>query len=140
VSGPPGVAGVLETALYVADLKRATEFYQSLFGFAKLDGDARFTALEVPNRQVLLLFQRGGTTEPVRLAFGVIPPHDGAGNLHFALSIAERDLAAWESRLAERGITIEGRVRWPRGATSVYFRDLDGHLVELATPGLWWPR
>lgn len=139
---PPGVTGVLETALYVADVGRATAFYQALFGFARLDGDARFAALEVagPFRQVLLLFQRGGTTEPVRLPFGVIPPHDGAGNLHFALSIAERDLAAWESRLGERGIAIEGRVRWPRGGTSLYFRDPDGHLVELATPGLWWPK
>ena len=28
-----------------------------------------------------------------------------------------------------------------KGATignSVYFRDPDGHLLELATPGLWW--
>jgi catechol 2,3-dioxygenase-like lactoylglutathione lyase family enzyme len=28
-------------------------------------------------------------------------------------------------------------VRWPRGGESIYFRDPDGHLVELATPGLW---
>jgi catechol 2,3-dioxygenase-like lactoylglutathione lyase family enzyme len=24
-----------------------------------------------------------------------------------------------------------------RGGTSLYFRDPDGHLLELATPGLW---
>jgi catechol 2,3-dioxygenase-like lactoylglutathione lyase family enzyme len=28
-------------------------------------------------------------------------------------------------------------VGWPRGGRSVYFRDPDGHSVELATPGLW---
>ena len=27
--------------------------------------------------------------------------------------------------------------KWPRGGESVYFRDPDGHLLELATPGLW---
>lgn len=140
IGSQPAVAGVLETALYVADLTRATEFYQSLFGFSTLDGDARFTALEVPGRQVLLLFRRGRSTEPIRLPGGAIPPHDGAGHLHFALAIPEPELAGWEARLASRGITIESRMRWPRGGTSIYFRDPDGHLVELATPGLWWPK
>ncbi|MGH7546925.1 MAG: VOC family protein [Gemmatimonadales bacterium] len=134
------VAGVLETALYVADIARATEFYQSLFGFPRLGGDARFTALEVPGRQVLLLFRRGESTEPIRLPGGAIPPHDGAGQLHFALAIPEPELDRWEARLASRGIPIESRVHWPRGGTSIYFRDPDGHLVELATPGLWWPK
>jgi catechol 2,3-dioxygenase-like lactoylglutathione lyase family enzyme len=34
-------------------------------------------------------------------------------------------------------VPIEGRTQWPRGSTSIYFRDPDGHLLELATPGLW---
>ncbi|MFN0129142.1 MAG: hypothetical protein ACKV19_20930 [Verrucomicrobiales bacterium] len=34
-------------------------------------------------------------------------------------------------------IPVESRIRWPGGATSLYFRDPDGHAVELATPGLW---
>jgi len=32
---------------------------------------------------------------------------------------------------------VEGRVDWPAGGKSVYFRDPDGHMLELATPGLW---
>ena len=35
------------------------------------------------------------------------------------------------------GIAVEGRTTWSRGGISIYFRDPDGHLVELATPGLW---
>ena len=46
-------------------------------------------------------------------------------------------MSAWERHLATRGIAIESRVTWPRGGTSLYFRDLDGHSIELATPGLW---
>jgi len=33
--------------------------------------------------------------------------------------------------------SVESRVRAERGATCLYLRDPDGHLVELATPGLW---
>ncbi|MEP7038442.1 MAG: glyoxalase, partial [Acidobacteriota bacterium] len=32
---------------------------------------------------------------------------------------------------------IESKVKWERGGTSIYFRDPDKHLLELATPGLW---
>jgi len=46
-------------------------------------------------------------------------------------------LEAWEKHLEENGIAIESKVRWERGGQSLYFRDPDGNLVELATPGLW---
>jgi catechol 2,3-dioxygenase-like lactoylglutathione lyase family enzyme len=39
--------------------------------------------------------------------------------------------------LREQGVAIEGRTDWSRGGHSIYFRDPDGHLLELATPGLW---
>ena len=88
-------------------------------------------------RDVLLLFLEGGTPVAVETPGGSIPPHDAHGQMHFALAVAAADLPAWERRLAERGIEIESRVHWSRGGTSLYFRDPDGHLVELATPGLW---
>ena len=54
-----------------------------------------------------------------------------------AFSIAADALAEWEARLSEAGVAIESRVKWPRGGESIYFRDPDGHVLELATPGLW---
>jgi catechol 2,3-dioxygenase-like lactoylglutathione lyase family enzyme len=83
------------------------------------------------------LFLRGHSLETVHLPGGTIPPHDGSGPLHIAFSIAAGALVAWEAKLADAGIAIEGRIKWPRGGESIYFRDPDGHLVELATPGLW---
>jgi catechol 2,3-dioxygenase-like lactoylglutathione lyase family enzyme len=68
---------------------------------------------------------------------GTIPPHDGSGPLHVAFAVSRDDLPAWETRLAAHALPIEGRTDWPRGGTSIYFRDPDGHLLELATPGLW---
>jgi catechol 2,3-dioxygenase-like lactoylglutathione lyase family enzyme len=52
-------------------------------------------------------------------------------------AISAEELSAWEDRLRERQIPISSKVIWPRGGTSIYFQDPDGHVLELATPGLW---
>jgi len=131
------VTGVLETAIYVEDVRRAAEFYRRIFGFDEIGRDDRFCALSVAGRQVFLIFKKGATLQPIPLPGGVVPPHDGSGQLHFAFSVPAADLPAWEQRLAENGIAIESRVAWPRGGLSIYFRDPDGHLAELITPGCW---
>lgn len=134
----PPITGLLETSVYAADVKTTAAFYRDFFGFKALVESPRLVAFEVAERHVLLVFQRGATEVDVTDARGTIPGHDGAGRLHLALSIAADNLAAWRMRLAERAIPIAGEYRWPRGGTSLYFRDPDGALVELATPGLWW--
>jgi len=133
----PEVHGLLETSLYVADLARAAAFYQDVFGLRVLARDERFCALAVAGRQVLLLFRHGGSLTPSQTPGGTIGPHDARGQIHLAFAAAAEDLAGWRERLAGRGVALESEVRWPRGGTSLYFRDPDGHLVELATPGIW---
>ena len=133
----PRLNGVLETCLYVDDAERAGYFYEQVFGLSRIYADQRLRAYDVGGRGILLLFRRGQSLETVTLPGGTIPPHDGHGPVHLAFSIAADELAAWEERLAAAGIAIEGRTQWPRGGTSIYFRDPDGHLLELATPGLW---
>jgi catechol 2,3-dioxygenase-like lactoylglutathione lyase family enzyme len=129
--------GVIETALYVDDLARAARFYEDILGLSVLTADSRFRAYDVGGRSVLLVFQRGATLETVRMPGGTIPPHDGHGPLHIAFAVGGEDLPEWETRLAQNGVAIEGRTHWSRGGDSIYFRDPDGHLLELATPGLW---
>ena len=131
------ILGLLESALYVEDVERAARFYEDLFELERMVGDRRFCALNVAGRQVLLLFERGSAAHPTTTPAGVIPPHDGRGTLHLAFSIDAGELDPWRSRLELRGIAIESTVHWPRGGTSVYFRDPDQHLVELVTPGCW---
>jgi catechol 2,3-dioxygenase-like lactoylglutathione lyase family enzyme len=120
----PNLLGVLETALYVDAFERACPFYEQVLGLNSIYRDQRLCAYDVGARGVLL---PGGT----------IPPHDGSGPVHIAFSIAADALPAWETQLAGAGVAIEGRTQWPRGGISIYFRDPDGHLLELATPGLW---
>lgn len=131
------VSGLLETGLYVQDVERSRAFYQKLFGFEAIFSDQRICAFDVAPAQVLILFQRGGTLSPVKLGDSFIPPHDGSGPQHFAFAIPAADYEQWKARLAEQGIMVESEVTWPRGSRSLYFRDPDGLLVELATPGLW---
>lgn len=133
----PSLIGVLETALYVDDFERARTFYESLFKLPILHSDQRMCAYDVGGRGVLLLFRRGQSLRNIDVLGGIIPPHDGQGPYHVAFSVAAHELPAWEARLADFGIEIEGRTNWPRGGISIYFRDPDGHLLELATPGLW---
>ena len=131
------IKGVFETHLNVANLERSAQFYEQVLGLSPLSRDDRLYAYDCGPRSVLLLFARGATSETARLPGGEIPPHEGFGRLHFALAVRAEDLGAWEERLAAEGVAVEGRMNWPRGGKSLYFRDPDGNLVELATPGLW---
>jgi len=138
-SDMPRIQGVLETALYVTDMARARAFFESVMTLSAFTADHRFTAYEAGPGSVLLLFQQGSTQETVTLPYGMgtIPPHDGAGRVHLAFAITPEALAEWETQLAAHDIPIEGRTHWPKGSESLYFRDPDGHLLELATPGVW---
>jgi catechol 2,3-dioxygenase-like lactoylglutathione lyase family enzyme len=133
----PEVTGVVETCLYVNDLERASRFYEDVCDFKKLIGDERFCALSVADHDVLLLFRKGATLEGVPTPGGMIPPHNGDGDLHVAFAVPAAAEEAWKQRLEERGVAVESTVDWPRGGRSTYFRDPDQHLVELITPGCW---
>lgn len=128
---------VLETALYVQDLDAAEQFYQSLFGWETMLFDDRMRALNVGGQNVLLLFKRGGTIEGEEVEGGFIPPHDASGQIHLCFAIDKDDLEPMKRVLEEQNVEIISTVFPPRGGTSIYFRDIDGHLIELATPGIW---
>ena len=132
--GRPQVNGVLETSLYVERPTRSVEFYRRIFGFEPIDTNkeegitdqTRLCAMRAGDRSVLLLFKRGAT-----------PDTNATGAIHVAFGISRTELPAWEAWLSQQGITIELKKAWKYGGEALYFRDPDGHLLEVVTPGVW---
>ncbi len=138
-------ASLIEYGLYVENVDRAADWYRRLFGFPVLLKEAdRLRALQAGEQQVLLLFKKGGSTAGVPTPTGFIPPHDGSGPVHFAFAMEPDEVDHWKSHLQRHSIPIESTIHWPEGGWSFYFRDPDGHLVELVTPRQWpfqpWPQ
>lgn len=132
---PPITDGILESSLYVTDVARSVQFYEEIFGFQVIaEFGERGCAMRVGMRQVLLLFKKGASRVASRTN---LSPHDGNGELHIAFAIGMQELERWEEWLRESGIAIEEKRAWELGGFSIYLRDPDRHLLELATPGIW---
>jgi len=133
-SSRPQVNGILETSLYVERPTQSVEFYRRVFGFEPIDTDqeegitdeTRLCAMRAGDRSVLLLFKKGSTADT-----------NATGAIHVAFGISRSELPAWEAWLGQQRITIEQRKTWKYGGEALYFRDPDGHLLEVATPGVW---
>jgi catechol 2,3-dioxygenase-like lactoylglutathione lyase family enzyme len=133
----PRIERILETPLYVEDTERAARFYERVLGLQRMAHGERLIPMDAGGGSVLLLFQKGSTEAGSRFEGGWIPPHDGGGRSHFAFAVDSDSVDAWRARLESEDVEIESEVRWGRGGVSLYFRDPDGHSVELATPGVW---
>ncbi len=137
VSAAPPVGGILETAVYVDDLARASMFYQRVLGITPMLKQERLHAFPVAPKEVLLLFPRRISKDDSVTSFGVVPGHATTGPSHFAFRIDEKDYEPWRAWLNHLGIAVTGEVNWPQGGRSLYFEDPDGNVLEVATPGLW---
>ena len=127
----PHLNGLLEVALYVDDIDTSVRFYQALFGFENVASSDRLCALGIGGQQLLLICHRTASAgrEP--------GSHFGHGEQHIAFAVPAAALPAWETRLGQQGVAIEEVRHWDRGGRSIYFRDPDRHLIELASPGVW---
>ncbi|HLZ10017.1 MAG TPA: VOC family protein [Chloroflexota bacterium] len=133
----PTVAGILESSLYVEDMGRSVAFYQAVFDFPIVLSATRLTTLKVSDRDVLILFKRGGSINSATAGEPMISGHDAIGEIHLAFAITAADLDTWRTRLSRHGIAIESEADWDGGSHSLYFRDPDRNLLEVVTPGIW---
>ncbi|MFL5327459.1 MAG: VOC family protein [Gemmataceae bacterium] len=130
--------GVLETALYAADLEAAEQFYHGILGMPVHSHDPGRMVFFRCGDGMLLVFNPDYTVAQDKwIGGGSIPPHGARGVGHAAFAIAESEIEAWRARLKAAGVAIESEVCWPQGGHSLYFRDPAGNSLELATPALW---
>ena len=130
---PPRVNEILETSLYVENPAKSAEFYRRVLGFEvidfageRLDDATRLCVMSAGDRDVLLLFKRGASSDT-----------DASGSIHVAFGISRSDLPTWKEWLVEQSIAIESEKTWKNGGQSLYFRDPDGNLLEVVSPGVW---
>jgi len=124
---------VLETCLYVDDLKRAEHFYQDVLGLAvESRQEGRHVFFHCGNR-MLLLFNPLASREST----DHFPAHGAFGPGHVAFAIRAVEIDGWLDHLEANDVHIEKMIDWPQGGRSVYFRDPAGNSLELATPQIW---
>jgi len=128
------IAGIHHITLLCRDLDRTSAFYRNLLGMRMVkqthnedDRDARH------------LFFGDEEGRPGTLVTCLEYPHLDPGTVgvgsthHFALAVqTEEELRAWRDYLVGRGVACT-EVLDRTFFRSVYLRDPDGHIVELAT-------
>lgn len=136
----PRLGRIVETILYTSSVPRLSAWYTSTLSITPFTSTPSFAAFSLPNNSILLLFDRSTTLNTKTLPGGTIPPH-GAENTkgqHIAFGCAgKEELKEWEDHLKGKGVQVEGRMSWERGGESIYFRDAEGHLLEIMTKGVW---
>ncbi len=108
------------------DLDGCERFYREVLGLPVL---RRWPDASGGDRSVWLGLEGGF----LALERAATPPepgpfHDGRAGLHLlALRIPAAERAAWEARLAARGVAVAHRTRW-----TLYLRDPEGNRIGLS--------
>jgi lactoylglutathione lyase len=129
--------GLYEVHLPVSDLKRSVNFYSEKLGFSLGFGNESGTS-------ALLLYSDGSTRWMLGLFQVDAIVHRRPAEYHVSFRIAEKDVDQMVDRLRERGIEpvhppaapLQGPMEEPivhgwMPAAAVFFKDPDGHLLEL---------
>ncbi len=117
-----GVRGIYEIAIPVKNLERAEAFYMDVLGLESglREEGRRWHFLRAGGQSGMLVLQE---------VAGDWPP------LHFAFTTTEADIERAAAVLRECGVEVTGPVThdW-MPARSIYFKDPDGHDLELCAP------
>lgn len=130
-SKPASLSHIKETCIYIQDTARTRAFYEGILGLTCIaESPGQFVFFRV-GRDMLLCFVPDYSGRNATL-----PAHQAQGAQHLAFE-APSDYEGWKIYLISCGIAIEKEAVWRAGRRSFYFRDPDGHSVEIVEPGIW---
>jgi catechol 2,3-dioxygenase len=128
--------GLLELVLEVADLDEALAFYHDLLRLEVIERwpPPRAAAwVGIGRNAVLGLWPPGSGGEGVAIAGS-----RGGSHVHFAIYVDQGSLGYWQRRLEESGVRVEGPVQFSQRNRSIFVRDPDENVVELADWEVDW--
>lgn len=131
------IEGILETAVYAADLHAAADFYGRILGLAEITHVEGRHVFFRCGAGVLLAFKPDATELPANNAAMPVPSHGARGPGHACFRVAGEYMDAVRARLEAEGVAIEADFHWPNGARSFYFRDPAGNSLECGEAKLW---
>ncbi|MPZ14444.1 MAG: hypothetical protein GEU73_08475 [Chloroflexi bacterium] len=119
------VTGIDHLVLYTSDLVRARRFYTGLLGMEVAHENERQCFLHCGNGQQIALFDAKASGVEFR-------PNSEMN--HVAMRLEAGQYEGVKARLEAEGIAVSGRTGDPH---CMYFRDPDGHRLQLLTPAEW---
>lgn len=127
----PVLSKIKETAINITDIQKTEDFYHGILGLEIIVKDENLIFFRAGS-DLLLCFITDKTKDQK-----TPPPHAARGVQHFAFECSEDDYERWKKFIPENNIEMETEITWKSGKRSFYFRDPDGHSVEIIEPMMW---
>ena len=112
--------GIDHVVLHVSDLQRSKKFYTEVLGMTPYREEDGQVFLHAGQQGVALFRKDGGA-----------PLTTGNDLNHLALNVASGSYETLKAELEKHGVAVTGR---PGEDRCIYFRDPDGHRLQLTLP------
>lgn len=135
------IQGIHHITLICTNAQRTVNFYSQVLGLRLVKQSVNFDS---PRNYHLYFGDQAGSPGSLITFFEWRSARRGAagigGTHHFALEVPDYEgLLKWKRRLSDFNLSVEGPLD-RHYFTSIYFRDPDGAVIEIATRGPGWTR